>query len=640
MTRLEHDLIPYAPESLRGEKLLVLAPHPDDEVIGCGGLIHQHALEGRRVRVLVATDGTAAGSEGTDDSAYRSLREEETRNGLAILGIDDIRFLRLKDRSLDGAIDELKTMLVDVIRDFHPDVILAPSPIEIHPDHVALCRALIDALHGPDLAPDLALTRIAFYEVSQPFRPNLLADITDAAAKKFEALAAHASQLAIRDYRDFAEGLGRYRAMTLEPGSRYAEGYCVVDATDLRAMPWSRICSLVAPSSPVEIVHEVLPITVIVRTKNRLAWLKEALESIGANDYPASVVVVNDGGASPRAVIDVVDAAMHLIDQPESRGRSEAMNAGVKAAESEYLAFLDDDDIYYPEHLGTLAAGIRSASRTAVYTDAISAFMEMSPDGRFEASRRARIYASDYDADLLHLDNYIPLTTLLLRREDFLEAGGFDPEFDLFEDWDFLLRLSRLGSFSRIPRVTCEIRHFPDSASAVLATPEGTDAFRAAKLKIWRKHPGALEPQRIARVLESLKRASSATGGQLIEQTGRSKHLEIDVARLERDKKTLIEELQHQHARIGEILGEAESRGRELAARIAELERHATVLDGNLMQLGMAKSEIEHVALQREESLRATFAEIERLNSLLEEIYSSKSWKLHSMIEGLRRKRV
>src|SRR5438046_7255856 len=77
MTIPEAEAIPFEPLDLRGERLLVLAPHPDDEVIGCGGLVAQHLAEGRSVRVVVATDGGQAG--------VAAEREEETRNALAIL---------------------------------------------------------------------------------------------------------------------------------------------------------------------------------------------------------------------------------------------------------------------------------------------------------------------------------------------------------------------------------------------------------------------------------------------------------------------------------------------------------------------------------------------------------------------------
>ena len=101
---IEADTIPYDAARLLGERLLVLAPHPDDEVIGCGGLIAKHLREGRAVRVVVATDGAEADQSVGDRDAYRARRESESRRALAILGDADIHFLRFPDRALDDAV--------------------------------------------------------------------------------------------------------------------------------------------------------------------------------------------------------------------------------------------------------------------------------------------------------------------------------------------------------------------------------------------------------------------------------------------------------------------------------------------------------------------------------------------------------
>src|SRR5256885_127055 len=95
MTTPEAEAIPFEPLDLRGERLLVLAPHPDDEVIGCGGLVALHLREGRPVHVVVCTDGAQAG-----DGAQR---EAESRTALAMLGDATIEFLRFPDRELENA---------------------------------------------------------------------------------------------------------------------------------------------------------------------------------------------------------------------------------------------------------------------------------------------------------------------------------------------------------------------------------------------------------------------------------------------------------------------------------------------------------------------------------------------------------
>src|SRR5207244_3128432 len=154
----EAEAIPFEPLDLRGERLLVLAPHPDDEVIGCGGLVALHLRDARSVRVVVATDGAAAG-----DAAQR---EAESRAALSSLGAATIEFLGFADRRLGDA-GELPDRIAAILRDFKPDLIAVPSAIEIHPDHLALAHAFCDlVVRDASLFADLAVARVAFYEVS------------------------------------------------------------------------------------------------------------------------------------------------------------------------------------------------------------------------------------------------------------------------------------------------------------------------------------------------------------------------------------------------------------------------------------------------------------------------------------------
>src|SRR5437870_11099503 len=104
----EAEAIPFEPLDLRGERLLVLAPHPDDEVIGCGGLVALHLREGRKVRVVVATDGGEAGEPGE--------RQRESRAAVASLGSAEVEFLNFPDRHLadsSGFAAALRDILVD-----------------------------------------------------------------------------------------------------------------------------------------------------------------------------------------------------------------------------------------------------------------------------------------------------------------------------------------------------------------------------------------------------------------------------------------------------------------------------------------------------------------------------------------------
>ncbi|MEA2240181.1 MAG: hypothetical protein QOC81_4905 [Thermoanaerobaculia bacterium] len=618
MTIREAEAIPFAPQDLRGERLLVLAPHPDDEVIGCGGLVALHLREKRPVHVVVATDGAQAG-----DGAQR---EAESRAALALLGDATIEFLGFPDRNLENA-GELDARLAAILREWKPDLIAVPSPLEIHPDHIALSRAFCDLIaRDSSLFADLAVARVAFYEVSAPIRPNALVDITSAADAKYAAIAAHASQAAIRDYTSYARGLNSWRAMTLPTHVKFAEGYWTTALPSLRTTPFSALREAMGPQR-IDVIREPLPVSVVVRTKDRPALLEEAITSIRATGYPAEIVVVNDGGARP-AIENVA-----LVQHDTSLGRSEAANAGVRVAKSEFVAFLDDDDLYYPEHLATLSKAARGSNAAAWYSDAVSAFID---GDRREA---LRIYGRDFDRELLLVDNYIPLPSLLFRRADFLDVGGFDPAFDLFEDWDFLIRLSQRGDFVRVPRITCEIRHIQGAGSIVSANPEGSSVFREAKLQVWRKHAALMSESVFANVFEREKRRTVAIEGELVEVRGSHGRTDLEVARLERDKQSLIAQIGALSERINETMmrishlegANAEIRG---ALDGANRERYAAVTRNAEIESAFAGNQI---ALgETERTNVALYAEVARLQNLLDTIFRSRTWKLHSIVERVK----
>ncbi|MGK2856246.1 MAG: hypothetical protein ACSLFQ_03465, partial [Thermoanaerobaculia bacterium] len=312
------------------------------------------------------------------------------------------------------------------------------------------------------------------------------------------------------------------------------------------------------------------------------------------------------------------------------------------------------------EHLETLATAASTGSSPAFYSDALSVFMERGADGTWIERFRLRQYTQDFDANLLLVDNFVPLPTLLVTRANYLAVGGFDPAFDLFEDWDFLIRLSRLGAFQRIPRVTCEIRHFPASGSLVVGAPEGSPAFRKAKLAVWKKHRASLTDDAVANAFELQKRRMLDLVSRAVEYEGVARLRDNETTRLEREKNHLLDEIGRQHAlyqdeqalrqndraafekkldaetrRLGRLMAEqAEARGKveaELRARDEELQRR----NGECVSLhGMID---EHRAAVENQSkvIADLFGEIERLGGVIDAIHRSKAWKLHELLGRL-----
>jgi LmbE family N-acetylglucosaminyl deacetylase len=154
---LQSRLFPW-PTSRR--RLVIVAPHPDDETFGCGLLIARAVRAGVAVAVVVLTDGAAShpNSQAWPPARLAGLRRGETRRALARLGAaaTALRFLPWRDGRLDG--DGAALALRRVLAGLRAGIVLVTSPADHHPDHRAAYRLTTAAVHG-------TRTRLATYAV-------------------------------------------------------------------------------------------------------------------------------------------------------------------------------------------------------------------------------------------------------------------------------------------------------------------------------------------------------------------------------------------------------------------------------------------------------------------------------------------
>lgn len=190
-------------------RLLVIAPHPDDEVLGCGGTLARHADAGDRISVVFLTSGEL-GLKHLPASRARRLREREARAAGRILGVGHITFLRGPDWGVGEAQPQLVKALRRLLRQQQPDLIYLPHPADGHPDHQA-ALALLGAA-WPSGRKRKTRPRLRAYEVWSPLAHyDHVEDISKVMRRKLRALRAHASQLAEFDYARAIVGLNQYR---------------------------------------------------------------------------------------------------------------------------------------------------------------------------------------------------------------------------------------------------------------------------------------------------------------------------------------------------------------------------------------------------------------------------------------------
>lgn len=213
-------------------RTLLLIPHPDDEVIGCGGLLIALADAAQPACVVLVSDGSGAGElpQGTAE-----IRQHEFRQALEILypGCDQQQW-RLPDGGLDREAG-LTGRVVEAALGFRADTLVAPWPRDMHPDHAALGAAAQRAVAGLP-----ALRSLLFYETWSPLEANRVLEVTDSWPRKTQALACHATALQAQNYDRSMDGLACHRALLL-PGIAAGEAVRRAEAWHLQEIDRGRV---------------------------------------------------------------------------------------------------------------------------------------------------------------------------------------------------------------------------------------------------------------------------------------------------------------------------------------------------------------------------------------------------------------
>jgi len=286
-------------------------------------------------------------------------------------------------------------------------------------------------------------------------------------------------------------------------------------------------------------------VSVIVPTYNRPETLVEALQSIVTQTYSSiEIIVVNDGG---RDVKDVVlryasQSDVRYIHLPENKGRSAARNIGIAAAQGQYIAYLDDDDLFYPEHLTTLVNYLDVSGRQVAYTDAFRAYQQrregvlrnlstirsrssvkvallyglalcfprrgfvwlykammrwwprgqqnilslnksaldmfLRAEGSYLVVERDVPFQNDFSFQDMLRNNFIPILCVMHLKSCLDEVGTFDESLSSHEDWDLWIRMGEKFEFAHLGKVTCEFAWRDDQTTTTSRQPEDMDRTR------------------------------------------------------------------------------------------------------------------------------------------------------------------
>ena len=430
-----------------GEGVLCLAPHLDDMVQGCAGLLKQSQMQGLRVKSVIVT------------AAEEGQALTEPRNAL----VKAVQMLELAwPEHWDFPAHALRhappliARIEQALAEHQPRWLLLPALTEPSPDHQAL------ALAGMAAAQRYHQAHVLFYEVTVPTQINTVVDISGWAQHKSQAVQVLADLAGQPWYWRRSEAIATLRASMVQPPAQAAEGFWqipleLVQAQQLGASlggwPLSRNAMGLAN------VPAQLPlVSVIIRSMNR-PTLADAIASVAAQTYPnIEVVVINATGyahalpnfPAQRLKLSLVDA-LDEQGQRQRLGRSAAANQGLAAAQGDLLLFLDDDDLLGSTQLEQLVTALLTHSTAAA---AYCGVRVEGPDGQW-----VRDYDLPWQAQRLRGANFLPIHSVLFRRADVKALGAhFDEDLPVLEDWDFWCQLSREKEFIHVAGILAVYR--------------------------------------------------------------------------------------------------------------------------------------------------------------------------------------
>ena len=339
-------------------------------------------------------------------------------------------------------------------------------------------------------------------------------------------------------------------------------------------------------------------VSVIIPTKDRPEMLAQAVQSVLNQTFPdIEIIVINDGGIDVQNILTSLNSKGNILylKHDQNLDRSAARNTGIHAASGKYIAYLDDDDTYYPNHLETLVRFLENSEYKVAYTDAVMA-EQPKQDGKYVTTNRSVPYSFDFDSDKILVNNFIPILCLMHEKSCLDETGAFDVNLGTHEDWDLLIRLSRKFSIAHIKETTCEFVWRNDGSTTT--SKNRSDFFRTREI-IYNKYTQYVQ--------------------------GNSAVIEAQHLALQSDKQEAITLLHQIQEEKQQIQSQRETWG-QTAQKVESTQKHEDWTEAQLKSWKQTAQQIQIELEQSQLQLKQTQLELERLEVQLK----TTSANLHS----------
>lgn len=200
-------------------------------------------------------------------------------------------------------------------------------------------------------------------------------------------------------------------------------------------------------------------VSIIVRTCGRPSVLRETLISLRKQTYDnMEIVIVEDGEDISRSMLETEFSDLNILYQATGNkvGRSKTGNLAMSLAHGQYLNFLDDDDLFYADHVEVLVANLEKTGKLAAYATSYETPIEVKSKEPYiyEVKNYLGIHKQAFNKIMLCHHNYIPIQCIMFAKSLFEKYGGLDETVDALEDWDMWVRYSLHTDFTFVLKTT------------------------------------------------------------------------------------------------------------------------------------------------------------------------------------------